>query len=58
MQMTRFCAIEVIGEPCQRSIGLQWDILVIAVFSLVIYYWAQAVRPLAGEAKETSACKP
>ncbi len=44
MQMTRFCAIEVIGEPCQRSIGLWWDILVIAVFSLVICYWAQAVH--------------
>ena len=54
MQMTRFCAIEVIGEPCERSIGLWWDILVIAVFSLVIYYWAQAVRLLAGEAKDIS----
>jgi hypothetical protein len=39
--MTWFCAIEVIGELCQRSIGLWWDILVIAVFSLVIYYWAR-----------------
>jgi amino acid transporter len=27
-----------------NHIGLGWDILVIAIFSLVIYYWAQAVR--------------
>jgi hypothetical protein len=27
-----------------NRLGLGWDILVIAVFSLVIYYWAQAVR--------------
>jgi amino acid transporter len=25
-------------------IGLWWDILVVAVFSLIIFYWAQAVR--------------
>ena len=36
MHMTRFCAIEVIAEPWRRSIGLWWDILVIAVFNLVI----------------------
>jgi amino acid transporter len=27
-----------------NHLGLGWDILVIAMFSLVIYYWAQAVR--------------
>jgi amino acid transporter len=27
-----------------NRLGLGWDILVIAIFSLVIYYWAQAVR--------------
>jgi amino acid transporter len=31
---------------------LWWDILVIAVFSLVIYYWAQAVRLPAEETRE------
>ncbi len=27
-----------------NQIGLGWDVLVIAIFSLAIYYWAQAVR--------------
>ncbi|MEZ0093168.1 APC family permease [Streptacidiphilus sp. EB129] len=35
-----------------NSIPLWWDIGVVAVFSLVIYYWAQAVRLPAAETQE------
>jgi amino acid transporter len=40
------------GSYSAGHLHLWWDILVIAVFSLVIYYWAQAVRLPAQEAKE------
>ena len=35
-----------------NALPLWWDIAVIAVFSLVIYYWAQAVRLPAAETQE------
>ncbi|MGV9317151.1 APC family permease [Streptomyces sp. NPDC003691] len=34
------------------AVPLWWDIGVVAAFSLVIYYWAQAVRLPAGETRE------
>ncbi|WP_051942725.1 APC family permease [Streptacidiphilus rugosus] len=35
-----------------NNIGLWWDIGLVALFSLVIYYWAQAVRLPASETQE------
>ena len=34
----------VLAPVNTNTIGLWWDLLVIAVFSLVIYYWAMAVK--------------
>ena len=40
------------GTGAAGHLGLWWDILVIAVFSLVIYYWAIAVRLPDAKAEE------
>ncbi|HKB29561.1 MAG TPA: APC family permease [Streptosporangiaceae bacterium] len=40
------------GSYSAGHLHLWWDILAIAVFSLVIYYWAQAVRLPDAEARE------
>lgn len=40
------------GDYNAGNLPLWWDILVIAIFSLVIYYWAQAVRLPDEEARE------
>lgn len=36
-------AVKGQAVPAHQVFGLGWDILAVAVFSVVIYYWAMAV---------------